>query len=320
MGLASGYPASGYLAAPVHGSAIGPVTHCTGTRTLSIMTTPEILRYAAFTTRPDGGNPAGIVLDATGLDDTQMQQIAADVDFAETAFVTGTTSDGAVSIRYFSPIAEVPFCGHATIATAVALAERGRTDGGEIRFATPVGPLQIAVTTDAAGVRAAFTSVAPSVSPLSADDLTAILLLLCLEAASLDPSLPPRIANAGNPHPLIVLADRPAFDAFRFDASSVRALMDDRGWPATLTVAHRVSVDRFAARNLFPVGRITEDPATGSAAAALGAYLRALGAVDTPARVTIEQGGHVGRPGVLTVDIPDSGGIVVSGTAVQMAP
>lgn len=283
------------------------------------MTTPEILRYAAFTTHPDGGNPAGVVLDATDLDDAAMQAIAAEVDYAETAFVTGTTSDGSLSVRYFSPIAEVPFCGHATVATAVALAARDRATGDVIRFATPVGPVSIEVSTDARGIRAAFTSVEPVVDGLPDDDLDAILQLLSLTRDDLDADLPPRLANAGNPHPLIVIADRSAFDEFAFDPERVRSLMDARGWPATITVVHRTASDRFVARNLFPVGRITEDPATGSAAAALGAYLRAIGAVTAPARVVVEQGQHVGRPGELTVDIPETGGIVVTGHAVPIA-
>ena len=113
------------------------------------------------------------------------------------------------------------------------------------------------------------------------------------------------------------------FDAFRFDPGAVRAFMDAQGWPATITVLHRTmdgadGVMRFEARNLFPVGRITEDPATGSAAAAVGGYLRGLGAVRPPQRVRIEQGRHVGRPGELVIDIPVHGGIVVSGRAVPM--
>src|SRR4051794_11392731 len=82
-----------------------------------------ILRYAAFTDSPDGGNPAGVVLDATELSDAEMQQIAKDVGYSETAFVV-PRADGEYDVRYFSPEAEVPFCGHATIATGVALAER----------------------------------------------------------------------------------------------------------------------------------------------------------------------------------------------------
>lgn len=282
------------------------------------MTVPDVLRYAAFTSDPEGGNPAGVVLDARGLDAATMQRIAAEVDFAETAFVIGTREDGARRIRYFSPIAEVPFCGHATVATAVAVAERGDLTGDAIVFATPVGDIRIELERDADGIRAAFTSVPPSVRPLPIEDRDAILDLLALASSDLDPALPPRLSDAGNPHPVIALADRSTFDGFTFDPGQVRTLMDARGWPATITVAHRLTADRFAARNLFPVGRITEDPATGSAAAALGAYLRDLRAVEVPGRITIEQGAHVGRPGLLAVDIPATGGIRVSGAAVPL--
>lgn len=280
----------------------------------------EILRYAAFTDHPDGGNPAGVVLDAGGLSDPEMQRIATEVDFAETAFVTGRDGE-AYRVRYFSPIAEVPFCGHATVATAIALAERGR--GGRIRFATPVGEIVIETTTDAAGPRAAFTSVEPDLADLPEETLERVLGLLGLDRSALSPALPPRLAFAGNWHPVLVLDDAAAFDAFTFDPAAVRALMDEQGWPATITVLRPLPVPadgslHFEARNLFPVGRITEDPATGSAAASVGGYLRALGAVVPPARVVIEQGRHVGRPGELTVDIPVTGGITVSGGAVAM--
>jgi PhzF family phenazine biosynthesis protein len=122
---------------------------------------------------------------------------------------------------------------------------------------------------------------------------------------------------------VLVLADAGVFDGFDFDPAAARALLDANGWAATITVLHRLPDAaegglRFEARNIFPVGRITEDPATGAAAAAVGAYLRASGAVTPPARVVIEQGRHVGRPGELVVDIPERGGIVVSGRAVAI--
>ena len=71
-----------------------------------------VQRYVAFSDRPDGGNPAGVVLNAAGLSEDRMLAIAAELGYSETAFLSGT------DIRYFSPLAEVPFCGHATIATA----------------------------------------------------------------------------------------------------------------------------------------------------------------------------------------------------------
>ena len=97
----------------------------------------QVLRYAAFTTTPDGGNPAGVILDATRLDDAGMQAIAADVGYAESVFVTEAKVDGDSRqnrARFFSPIAEVPFCGHATIALAVALS--GRDGAGTFIFDT----------------------------------------------------------------------------------------------------------------------------------------------------------------------------------------
>ena len=83
----------------------------------------DILRYSAFTTDPAGGNPAGVVLDVAGASDAEMQKVAAEVGYSETAFLT-SMGGGVVDVRYFSPLAEVPFCGHATIASAVAHADR----------------------------------------------------------------------------------------------------------------------------------------------------------------------------------------------------
>ncbi|WP_438853966.1 PhzF family phenazine biosynthesis protein [Agromyces sp. M3QZ16-3] len=281
---------------------------------------PEILRYAAFTTDPAGGNPAGIVLDAAGLDDAAMLAVAGEVGYAETAFVTGRHG-GVCDIRYFSPVAEVPFCGHATVATAVAIAER--EGPGRIRFATPVGEVDMETAEVDGRLVASFTSVEPRVEPMPASVLAELLDLVGLDADGLDERHPPRIAFAGNRHPILVIADAPSFDAFTFDPDRARALMDEHGWPATITVLHRPAdaADgglRFEARNIFPVGSIIEDPATGAAAAAVGGYLRELGAVAPPSRVVISQGRHVGRPSELVVDIPTTGGIVVSGPAVPI--
>jgi PhzF family phenazine biosynthesis protein len=92
---------------------------------LAMADAPEILRYSAFAATPEGGNPAGVVLDAAHLDDASMQRIAAEVGYSETAFVVGRDAETRTfRVRFWSPAAEVPFCGHATVATAVALAER----------------------------------------------------------------------------------------------------------------------------------------------------------------------------------------------------
>ncbi|UOQ60836.1 PhzF family phenazine biosynthesis protein [Leucobacter rhizosphaerae] len=276
-----------------------------------------VIRSAAFTSDPSGGNPAGIVLDASEFTDLEMQGLATAVDYAETAFVTGADADG-VSIRYFSPVAEVPFCGHATIATAIALVERGLRAPGDLTFRTPVGPVLLRTARIGGRIRAAFTSVEPSVEAMPPADLAELLALIGLTEPDLSADMPPALAFAGNVHPLLVLSDRRAFDTFAFDPDAARILMDAHGWPATITVLHGSAADGLVARNIFPVGRITEDPATGSAAAAVGAYLRALDLVEAPATIEIRQGAHVGRPSLLTVEIPRSGGITVSGTAVEL--
>lgn len=274
----------------------------------------EVLRFAAFTDEGAGGNPAGLVLDATGLDEAAMLAIAARVGYSETAFLT-PHGPGRYRARYFSPGAEVPFCGHATLAAAVALAERHGS--GDVRFDTPVGEVVVGAAALPGGILAGFTSVEPRVRPL-ADEVAAVLLgLLGLDRADLPPGLPLREAFAGNWHPIVALAARERFDGFSFDPAALRTLMDAQGWTGTVTVIHQAAPDVFEARNLFPVGAITEDPATGSAAAALGGYLRDLGLA--PERFVIRQGRHVGRPSRLLVEVPASGGIRVSGTATAIA-
>lgn len=145
----------------------------------------EILRYAAFSTEPSGGNPAGVVLDASGATDTQMQQVAADVGFSETAFYVDG-GDGHVDVRYFSPLAEVPFCGHATIASAVAHAERHGP--GALHLNTRVGRVEVTTSVRPDGfLTATLTSVAPRSEPITDGDLGRLLDALGWSRDELDP-------------------------------------------------------------------------------------------------------------------------------------
>ncbi|ROS77433.1 PhzF family phenazine biosynthesis protein [Curtobacterium sp. PhB130] len=273
----------------------------------------EVLRYTAFAAEPGGGNPAGIVLDASTLSDAEMLRIAREVGYPETAFVTGTT-DRTTSVRYFSPAAEVPFCGHATIALAVVLAER---DGpGARTFATAAGDIALDATVGADGaVQVAMTSVEPDSREF---DATRLFALLGLTTDDIAEGYPVLESFAGNWHPVLVLADEDLFHQFRFDPSALAELKRERGWAGTVTVLHPTAPGEYEARNLFPAGRITEDPATGSAAASTGAYLRAIGRAHDGDRIVIRQGRHVGRPSILLVDVPASGGITVRGGATRI--
>jgi PhzF family phenazine biosynthesis protein len=274
----------------------------------------EILRYAAFTTDPAGGNPAGIVLDAAELADAEMQRLAAEIGFSETAFLipTGRTT---AKVRYFAPIAEVDFCGHATIAAAVAMAER--IGPGPLTLDSAAGVIEVS-TADDDGIVATLVSVPPRVTELPDDVIDALLGALGLSLAHLDPELPVRLSYSGNSHP-IVGVPLAVLDQLDHDHAQLGQLMARHGWGATVAVISRIGASTFDARNPFPPGGVREDPVTGSAAAALGAYLRALDLVVPPTRVLVRQGRHVGRPGQVTVDIPaGEGGIAVSGHAVSL--
>jgi PhzF family phenazine biosynthesis protein len=277
---------------------------------------PEILRLAAFTDVPEGGNPAGVVLDAATLDDQAMQAIAADVGYSETAFLTGG-GDGAYDVRYFSPVAEVPFCGHATIATAVALAHR---DGaGDVLLRTPAGPVAVRTATDGAGaLTATLTSVEPEVLAIDDGDVDLALAALRWTRDDLDPALPPRIAYAGARHLVLAAATRERLARLDYDFDALDTYMSDRDL-TTVDLVWREDPTTFHARNPFPVGGVVEDPATGAAAAAFGAYLRALGEVTPPARVTVLQGEDIGRPSRLLIDLdPGLAAVRVTGGAVRI--
>ncbi len=269
----------------------------------------DILRYAAFSADPAGGNPAGVVLDARDLSDAQMLGVAAEVGYSETAFVTGDRGGSTYRERYFSPLAEVPFCGHATVATAVALGP------GEHRFVTNAG--DVPVTVDDAG-RATLTSVAPHTTEVGAGDRAALLAALRWDEADLDPALPVRVAYAGAHHPVVAARTRQRLADLDYDVPALTALMRARDW-TTVQLVWRESADGFHVRNPFPVGGVYEDPATGAAAAALGGYLRELGVVAEDAELRLSQGDDMGRPGRLTVTLRrGEPGVRVSGTAVPI--
>lgn len=294
----------------------------------------RVLRYTAFSADPEGGNPAGVVLDASGLDDAAMLAVAAELGYSESAFLTGRTESAeerpgdeppggerpsavrGYTIRYFSPKAEVPFCGHATVATALALAER---DGpGDLVFSTRAGTVPVTVTREGGELRATLTSVEPDVTDIAPDDLAEALAALDWPAGDLDPALPPRIAYAGARHLVLAAATRERLAELDYDFARLEALMH-RLDLTTLQLVWRASPAVFHVRDPFPVGGVVEDPATGAAAAAFGAYLRALGLVPDTAVLTLHQGEDMGRPGTLTVELRAGDARVrVSGTGTRI--
>jgi PhzF family phenazine biosynthesis protein len=277
----------------------------------------EVLRYAAFTELPEGGNPAGVVLEAGGLDPAAMQAIAAEVNYSETAFLLPGPDPRDRPVRYYSPLAEVPFCGHATIAAAVAHAERHGP--GLLVLHTRSGRVPVETAAEDGLIVATLVSVAPRVEPVTDADVDEALGALGWTAEDLDPALPARVAYAGASHLVLAAATRPRLARLDYDFDRLGALMAQRDW-TTVQLVHRTGPATFDARNPFPPGGVYEDPATGAAAAAFGAYLAEVGAVDPPTRITITQGVDMGRPSTLVVDVPAqrTEGIRVSGSAVPI--
>ena len=275
----------------------------------------ETLRYAAFTSDPATGNPAGVVLDADDLDDDRMQKIAADVGYSETAFVRRTEGgDRRFGLRFFSPLAEVAFCGHATIATSVALAEREGT--GPLVFDTPAGTIDVTTGARPSGVVASLRSVPTSTRPASPDELRQALNALGWSASDLDPTFPAHVAFAGNHHLVLASGTRSRLAELSYDFDQLKAVMTEHGW-TTVQLFWQQDDRTIHSRNPFPVGGVVEDPATGAAAAALGGYLRALGRIAGTRRIMIIQGEDMGRRSELeiTVDVDDPR-VIVSGTAI----
>ncbi len=283
----------------------------------------DILRLAAFTTEPSGGNPAGVVFGSVALSDGEMQRIASEIGYSETGFLTpavdgGSSLDGRrFRVRYFSPVAEVPFCGHVTIAAGVALADR--LGEGLFELVTNGGIVPVDVGRDPEGrLRATLTSVAPRVKQPADAFVEAVLAALHWSRSDLDESLPPGLAFAGAWHLVLAVRDRATLTDLAYDFDDLRRLMLTEDL-TTVQLVWRESVDLFRSRNPFPVGGVVEDPATGAAAAALGAYLRHLLRAGAPTTFTILQGVEMGRPSLLTVELVDGQpGIRVSGTAVPI--
>jgi PhzF family phenazine biosynthesis protein len=284
------------------------------TENAGTMTSVILYRLSAFTTTPDGGNPAGVWVGDMLPDPDIMQRIAAEVSFSETAFVAPTVGSDR-TVRYYSPDAEVSFCGHATIATGVVLGENNGE--GTYRLTTSVGIVPVSVHQRDGNYEASLTSVEPRHTPAPNALVGEVISALGWTQDDLDGSIPPARAYAGAWHLVLAVADAQRLAELNYDFETLKALMLRDGL-TTLQLVWRESAAVFHSRNPFPVEGIVEDPATGAAAAALGGYLRAAELITVPTTILIRQGEAMGRPSQLVVHIPVSGGIVVTGKAIRL--
>jgi PhzF family phenazine biosynthesis protein len=275
------------------------------------MSADGILRIAAFADGAVGGNPAGVWLGDTLPPEGEMQRLAAEVGFSETVFAA---PEGASwRTRYYSPEAEVPFCGHATIALGAALARRH--GDGVYALALKHADITVEGHSDGERVQAALQSPPTRSQPAPSALVDAALALFGYTRAGLDPRIPPALAHGGADHLVLALASRELLAAMRYDLAAGRELMNAHGL-VTVVLAWAEGPQLFHARNPFAAGGVYEDPATGAGTAALAGYLRDLG-WPHGGRIDVVQGEDMGMCSRLHAAIPATPGssIRVSGIA-----
>lgn len=259
----------------------------------------DVLRISAFSEKGNGGNPAGVAFVETMPAESEMLQTAAEVGYSETAFLAPT--DEGWRVRYFAPETEVPFCGHATIASGAALG--ARFGAGTYKLELNDAKITVeAEQTAEGGWGAALQSPQTWSKPAPDEVAKPVLAAFGLSQDDLDPRLPVTIANGGASHLVIGLASRATLAGMSYPFEEVKALMTEAGL-TTISLIWAENERRFHARNPFPVGGVYEDPATGAAAAAFGGYLRDIGWLKDGGSIEILQGQDMGAPSALTVKV-----------------
>ena len=276
----------------------------------------KVLKIAAFSNDDMGGNPAGVVLCDEMPTQDAMLQAAKETGYSETAFLTPVA--GGWRVRYFAPELEVPFCGHATIASGAAL---GKYSGiGEYKLFLNNGAISISVEAHETNFRVALQSP-PTWSKVAPQDLVdTILELFNLIRSDLDNTFPVRIAFAGARHLIIVLSERSTLANMNYDFEAVKKIMLEQDM-ITISLLYKESGSLFHSRNAFAYGGVVEDPATGAAAAALAGYLRDINWQGAH-KFEILQGFDMGVPSRLLVEFNATKGasVKVSGTTRNILP
>lgn len=303
----------------------------------------DILRIAAFSDRGRGGNPAGVAIGEHLPSESKMLTIAKEIGYSETAFLapladawacdlpgpapqppgSGTLPPGvsrqpaAWRVRYFAPEREVPFCGHATIASGAVLGER--YGAGEYRLVLNDSEISVQAEPGPGGYLATLHSPETWSKEAPAGYVEQVLQAFSLPPGDLDEHFPVRFAFAGAKHLILALCSREALAGMAYDFETVKSLMRQEDL-ITISLLWAESEQRFHARNAFAIGGVYEDPATGAAAAALGGYLRDIG-WPGPERFEILQGEDMGSSSRLLVAFTRHPGasVAVSGETRQIS-
>jgi trans-2,3-dihydro-3-hydroxyanthranilate isomerase len=251
-----------------------------------------------------GGNPAGVVLDPPELGPEEMTRIAVRLNpLSETAFV-GTPADGVYPLRYFAPGGEVDLCGHATAAAfaVLALSDRLGPLPAQVASTAPGGSVRGRIEPDGDGVVVWMDMPLAQRVPVSLDmEAVASALGLPVEVLTARPSA--AVEDVGIRVAVLPLADLAALDAMRPDFSRLRELGAEDRIILYYPFVFDAGTGRVRARAFAPAVDIDEDPATGTAAASLGAYLVRERLAGEDVQLRIRQGEAMGRPSELRLAI-----------------
>ncbi|NUO62017.1 MAG: PhzF family phenazine biosynthesis protein [Gemmatimonadaceae bacterium] len=285
-----------------------------------------------FTDKPFGGNQLAVLPDARGLDDERMFALAREFNFSETTFVFPPENGGTRKLRIWTPGGEVPFAGHPTVGSAHVLAAIGEIGltGNETKivFEEGVGPVPVTIRSRDGQPVFAQLSVAklPEIGPPVPTRET-LAEMLSLESKDLvGGHFAPQAVSCGLPFVFVPLKDRDAVKRSRIRVDLWERTLG-RAWASMIMVFSRDPEREgsdIRARMYAPGISVPEDPATGSACAALGGYLAARDPrQDGTLRWVVEQGFEMGRPSIIEIEVDKRGGHVeavrVGGASVVMS-
>ena len=266
-----------------------------------------------FSDGPLAGNPLAIFPDAEGLSDVEMRRIATEMNLSETTFVTAPAAGGDARVRIFTPAVELPFAGHPSIGTACTLVSTGRVAAQEpvteVTLELKVGPTVVDVTVrDGQGVAGVVHQGVPAfgeeIPPAAA------AAALCLQESDLDEELVPRVVSTGLGYAIIPLRNPRTLASAWFNFDLLPEF--ERRYAPLYPFALTGDDEPFAeARCFVPLAGIVEDPATGSAAGPLAAYLAREGLLAPGAARVLAQGQHARRPSRLTLSVTTEGSHIV---------
>lgn len=267
-----------------------------------------------FSSRPFRGNQLAVFHDAGRLTGARMQALAREMNFSESTFVIHAPRRPApVRVRIFTPRREIPMAGHPTVGTAWVLASRGQLRVGEATLRLGVGDTKITIEGMARNPYFIWMSHRAAQFGERRNDPDRIATGLGIDTADLRGDLPVQAVSTGNPFLFVPLGSVDALKRCVSSLSALHALFEGapRMLPVYLFVCEESPLRSVRARMFAPhTDGIAEDPATGSAAAPLGAYLRAHGVIGSTGRTRLRvvQGIEMGRRSEIAVEVLNSTG------------